>query len=277
MPQVSSHRSSIAGSDLMIRDAQSSDITLVTDLWQQLCSKGSDVTATTAIRDPERFAERVRGYLASGSSRVLVAELDRAVVGFAVLTWQDLGPFFDSPVVTVGGLYVQPEHEHKGIGRAFLMASLGEAERRGFGHVIATMFPGDRTTHRFFAKLGFTPYSSRRVVATSVLRAGLAGDEQKARIGAILSGRRALRRLANEAAMADQESASHSFGGAVLGDVQTVITEASSTGQPAHDVLNVTATGPSIATLPNTASDIRTKVRLPRPTTRRRRQVVAGT
>jgi len=74
------------------------------------------------------------------------------------------------------------------VGEAAALAESGHVE-----HVVVSVFPGAREDHRFYARLGFAPMATRRVVATSVLRRKLNGQPGSTRLEGMLARRRVLR------------------------------------------------------------------------------------
>jgi hypothetical protein len=92
------------------------------------------------------------------------------------------------------------------------------AERHGAEQVVSNAPPSARETHRFLARLGFTPLVVRRVAPTALLRRRLAGESRRSALEDLLSRRRSLRARAGrsqalaagaqaaEAALAEREA-----------------------------------------------------------------------
>lgn len=84
-------------------------------------------------------------------ARLLVADLDGAVAGFAAL-----GPSADS--ATVGQLYainVDPRQQGRGLGRALLGAAREAMAEVGFVEAILWVLPGNRRARRFYERAGW--------------------------------------------------------------------------------------------------------------------------
>jgi hypothetical protein len=99
----------------------------------------------------------------------------------------------------------------RGVGRALMGAAASFAEEIGAEQVTVSVSPMSREANRFYAQLGLTPLSVRRVAPAAALRRRIATFEHASDHGAALraSGTRtgmraALRRIAVASAIADQ-------------------------------------------------------------------------
>ena len=98
-----------------------------------------------ALTDPRRITEAsYLSYVAAGSAWVAV--IDRDIAGFAALDCVD---------ASVWALFVAPDHEAGGIGRALLDTMLDEAARRGMDDLWLVTARGTRA-ERFYARAGWT-------------------------------------------------------------------------------------------------------------------------
>jgi hypothetical protein len=95
--------------------------------------------------------------------------------------------------VHVEHLFVVPPVRRHGVARALLHGVASVAERHGADQVVSNAPPSARETHRFLARLGFTPLVVRRVAPTSLLRRRLAGESRRSALEDLLSRRRSLR------------------------------------------------------------------------------------
>jgi GNAT superfamily N-acetyltransferase len=91
--------------------------------------------------------QRHRELIAQGTSWV-VADGDGRLVAF-------LSAELAADALHVWGLYVHPDRQGLGIGRALLDAAVGEATRRGVAAVTLTTFRDLHWNERFYRKLGF--------------------------------------------------------------------------------------------------------------------------
>ena len=160
---------------VVVRDAVPDDVPALADLWgllRNLSNRGDIVPAPTI----DGVLERLTTVAADDRARILIAELNESIAGFAVLTIDPLGPLYDCPTVQLSYLLVRPQLRRRGVGRAILTAATAYAEQVGADHIVVNVFPAMRDANRYFARLGFSPMSVRRVAAVSTLRRRLALD-----------------------------------------------------------------------------------------------------
>lgn len=114
----------------------------------------ADIPAMHAIRlavqenrlsDPQRIGEdSYRPHVANGGA--WLAEVDGRPVGFAIL---------DAAMQNVWALFVHPQAERAGIGRALEARMLAWAQQRGLDRLWLATSPGTRAEH-FYAASGWT-------------------------------------------------------------------------------------------------------------------------
>ncbi|MGL5866140.1 MAG: GNAT family N-acetyltransferase [Dermatophilaceae bacterium] len=102
-----------------------------------------------------------------------LARLDHEPVGYVITSDN---PFGLGPVaeVAVEQLWVRPDLRRHGVAKALLGAVLAAAERAGCEMIASNVPTSNRELNRFFARLGFTAMTVRRVVSTTALRRRLA-------------------------------------------------------------------------------------------------------
>jgi phosphinothricin acetyltransferase len=120
---------------ISIRAAQAADIAAITRIYTHAVLHG---TASFEIEPPDEseMARRQRT-LIEGGHPYLVAEADAAVLGYAYA-----GPYRARPAYrwsVEDSVYVAPEAQRRGIGRALLARLIAEAEQRGFRQMIAVI------------------------------------------------------------------------------------------------------------------------------------------
>ena len=118
-----------------IRAAQSNDIAAITRIYAHAVLHG---TASFELEPPgeTEMARRQRA-LIDGGHPYLVAEADGAVLGYAYA-----GPYRARPAYrwsVEDSVYIAPEGQRRGIGRALLEGLIAEAEQRGFRQMIAVI------------------------------------------------------------------------------------------------------------------------------------------
>jgi ribosomal protein S18 acetylase RimI-like enzyme len=136
--------------DLRVRDARSRDARAVSRLLQQLGYPSS----------PEAVTRRVRLLRSSRADRIVVAELDREVVGLAVLH-TSLSVEHDEPAAKVSAIVVDEQHRRRGIGEALISELEAEARRRGCCLIFLTTAGRRKDAHAFYRRIGFEETGKR--------------------------------------------------------------------------------------------------------------------
>jgi GNAT superfamily N-acetyltransferase len=117
--------------------------------------------------------------LASPDHRVVLAVLpgtgshDEVPVGLAILGIDPLSVVLGVPQVTVDNLVVHREHRRGGVGASLLAAAATYAGEVGAAHVVAAVGGHEAERQRFFARMGFAPLTTRRIVAVDALARSL--------------------------------------------------------------------------------------------------------
>jgi GNAT superfamily N-acetyltransferase len=96
------------------------------------------------------------------------------VVGLAILGLDPLSVVLGVAQVTVDNLVVHREHRRRGAGAALLGAAVGFAADAGADHVVAAVGGHEAERQRFFARMGFAPLTTRRIVPRETLARALA-------------------------------------------------------------------------------------------------------
>jgi GNAT superfamily N-acetyltransferase len=94
-------------------------------------------------------------------------------VGLAILGTDPLSVLLGIPQVTVDNLVVHREHRRRGVGAALLTAAAAYARETGADHVVAAVGGHEAERQRFFARMGFAPLTTRRIVALDSLTRSL--------------------------------------------------------------------------------------------------------
>jgi L-amino acid N-acyltransferase YncA len=127
-------------SKLVIRAAAAADISAITEIYAHAVRYG---TATFEIDPPEEteMADRFRA-LADGGFPYLVAELDGLVRGYAYAGLYRTRVAYRHTLED--SIYLAPEFQGRGIGRALLDRLLAEAAGRGFRQMVAVIGDSDQ-------------------------------------------------------------------------------------------------------------------------------------
>jgi len=127
-----------------IRDARAEDAGAIARLLDQLGYPSST----------EAAARRVRELTSSEADRLLVAEVDGEVVGFAGVH-VSLAVEYDQPAAKLSAIAVDEAHRRRGVGEALVKAAVQEARARGCGLIFLTTAERRADAHAFYAALGF--------------------------------------------------------------------------------------------------------------------------
>jgi GNAT superfamily N-acetyltransferase len=95
-------------------------------------------------------------------------------VGLAVLGLDPLSLVLGNPQVTVDTFVVHREHRRRGAGVLLLAAAAAYAEESGAAYVVAAVGGHEAERQRFFARMGFAPLTTRRIVTLDSLTRSLA-------------------------------------------------------------------------------------------------------
>ena len=185
---------------ILVREATPGDLPAISRLWEDI---------KKAAGRADRFApmpniNRVRDFICQSphdpDQRALVATMDDHVaVGFCIVTRQPFAPVYDGSSVHVHYLHVAESGRRRGIGRALVAAAATFAEEVAADYVVTSVYPHLRDSNRFFARLGFAPVTTRRVVALPALRRRLALESRlessASSVDELLARRRSIRRV----------------------------------------------------------------------------------
>jgi N-acetylglutamate synthase-like GNAT family acetyltransferase len=192
----------VSRAPVLVRDAVSSDASVLCLLWQELLvAPGPDISGGSA---EQAVVTSIARATQDPSSRILVAETDGDVVGCAYLRTGHVSPVHEESVVHVSHLQVLPDAV-AGVDRALVEAALSWAEHRGVDTVVAATSATDRDANRFFARLGLAQVAVLRGASVCALRARLPHDPAaparaaargQRSVGQVVAARRSQRRAA---------------------------------------------------------------------------------
>ena len=97
--------------------------------------------------------------------------------------------------MSVEQLFVTKEARKKGVARALMATVATFADRHGADQIACNVPSSVRDANRFFARLGFTPHTVRRVTLTAALQRRLVGESAESRfaLDQVLARRRVAR------------------------------------------------------------------------------------
>ncbi|MGB8382836.1 MAG: GNAT family N-acetyltransferase [Dermatophilaceae bacterium] len=128
-----------------------------------------------------------------------VAVSEGRPVGYVVLTDRAVSPFTETGCLAIDQLYVAKEARRLGVGTQLLAAVAAHAERTGSEQVASNVPAGGRDANRFFARLGFSPITVRRITSTAQLHRRLTHEPLSTRaLDQMLARRRSARLRASQ-------------------------------------------------------------------------------
>ena len=162
------------------RAATQDDLPILLTLADELRQVGGRaeraINPLSTVDIPQRLAD----VLADPFCRIVMACIDDAPVGMAVLQVTQPDPLSDNKVVQIAHLVVQRAKRHRGVGHALVSAAADFAADQRIDHVAAGVYPSLRDAHRFYARLSFAPVAVRRIAPVPVLRRRLTQDRATA-------------------------------------------------------------------------------------------------
>jgi GNAT superfamily N-acetyltransferase len=168
-------------SRVVTRTARASDLPAVLALVRQ---HRADAHAEDVLTGHARLNAAATGFrrlLDDPGHRVVLAVLPggeapggELAVGLAVLGLDPLSLVLGNPQVTVDTFVVHREHRRRGTGARLLAAAAGYAQENGAAHVVAAVGGHEAERQRFFARMGFAPLATRRIVPLDSLVRSLA-------------------------------------------------------------------------------------------------------
>jgi GNAT superfamily N-acetyltransferase len=169
---------------VVTRPARPDDLPAVLTLVRQHRSDAHAQEVLTGQTPGAATAAGFRRLLAAADHRVVLAVLPgplassgsgdgETAVGLAILGTDPLSVLLGTPQVTVDNLVVHREHRRRGVGAALLAAAAAYARETGAAHVVAAVGGHEAERQRFFARMGFAPLTTRRIVALESLTRSL--------------------------------------------------------------------------------------------------------
>jgi 8-oxo-dGTP diphosphatase len=129
--------------DVVIRAAEVDDEDRVLELMTFTCDHPEH-----NCPDREAASRRFRESL---TTHILVADLNREVVGFLVLAFYTA---LSGPRAVIDTVAVDPAHRRQGIGGALVEAAVREAHRRDVTHLLVDTSRGDTSAREFYSACG---------------------------------------------------------------------------------------------------------------------------
>ncbi len=178
----------------VVRPARSSDLEAVATLWGELRDSGARWGPYAPPSTLAGLGERLSAIADSPDHELVVVESDGEPVGLAVLSVLPMNPLTDERTMQISFMHVRDDRRRRGVGRALVAAAAQRAQESRLDYVTVSVLPNARESNRFFARLGFSPFSVRRAVPLATLQRKLGAEPHARRT--LLVSRRARSRAA---------------------------------------------------------------------------------
>jgi GNAT superfamily N-acetyltransferase len=162
-----------------VREAVPADLPALVELWGQLREEGLRRRANGSDT-AEQAAARIELALADEDSRIVVAVYEDEVIGMAQLIRTRATLLNDGTSIELTAMHVADGHRRRGAGKALVTAAVSYAEELAVDSIVVSVFPQHRDANRFYARIGFAPFVTRRVASVASLRRRLGSPEGRA-------------------------------------------------------------------------------------------------
>jgi GNAT superfamily N-acetyltransferase len=181
----------VSRSPVVVRPVDDDTLASFTELWvASRVERGTSVDVAARAAAQGRLASALR----RPEVRAYLATTDQAPVGFAVMSHAPISCLSESPCVAIDQIYVAPSARRHGVARHLLAAVTSYAEKVGSEQIVSHVPAQLRDANRFFARLGFSSASVRRITSTALLRRRLSsGDMPRYSLEQVLIRRRSQR------------------------------------------------------------------------------------
>jgi GNAT superfamily N-acetyltransferase len=181
----------VSRSPVVVRRVDEGSLQAFTELWVAARVERGVVPEVAARAASE---DRLGSALRRPEVRAYLAEADHRPVGFAVTSHAPISCLSETPYVVIDQIYVVPGARNHGVAHHLLAAVTAYAEQVGSEQIVSHVPAQLRDVNRFFARLGFSSASVRRITSTALLHRRLSsGDLARYSLDQVLLRRRSQR------------------------------------------------------------------------------------
>jgi GNAT superfamily N-acetyltransferase len=145
---------------LTVRRAEPGDADRVAEFAMKLVEQhvAYDEARFARLATLEGMASFYGGQLGIENAAVIVAEIDKSVVGFAYVTYDERN-YVDLAVsaASLHDVYVDESARHSGAGKALIAAAIDFARQHGASKLMLNVAVKNVEANEFFGKCGFRP------------------------------------------------------------------------------------------------------------------------
>lgn len=151
--------------DLRIRKARQCDTEDIVELWKEFMDfhKQHDAHFSRSRKGHLQFKDFVSKKISARSALVLVAQMDRRVVGYVIASIDAYPPVFvDKRYGAIYDLMVDAGFRHRGIGRRLFSETRKWFRKKGIKRMELSVAVSNRLAVRFWNRVGFKTYMERK-------------------------------------------------------------------------------------------------------------------
>jgi GNAT superfamily N-acetyltransferase len=147
--------------EVTIRKAVAEDVSSIVELWKELMDfhKERDRIFSRSATGHEAIADFVTGHISGETSCVLVAEVDKNLVGYCLAFIKKYPPVLEMlEYGLVEDLGVTKRYQRRRIGERLLKEVQNWFSEKGVHRIEARVAKCNKSATEFWAKMGFSPY-----------------------------------------------------------------------------------------------------------------------
>jgi ribosomal protein S18 acetylase RimI-like enzyme len=147
--------------EIIIRRADAKDVPSIVELWKELMDfhKERDRFFSRSATGHKAFADFITGHILSDTSCVLVAEVNKGIIGYCFAVISKYPPVLEiQEYGLVQDLGVTEKYQRRGIGKRLLKETQSWFFEKGVHRIEARVAKSNKLATDFWAKMGFTPY-----------------------------------------------------------------------------------------------------------------------
>jgi GNAT superfamily N-acetyltransferase len=161
---------------VLTRPATQDDLPILLALWDELRQAGGRAERALNPISSGDVQTRLVELLNDPRGRVVLACCNDLPAGMAIMRIARPDPLSENELVYIPHLVVSRACRHQGVGHALVAAATEYATALHVDHVAVGVYPTQRETNRFYARLGFAPAAVHRIAPVSALRRQLGRD-----------------------------------------------------------------------------------------------------
>ncbi len=148
--------------EVVVRKATAKDISSIVELWKELMdfNKQHDEHWSRFESGHENFAYFLNSHVADDTFCILVAEMDKDIIGYCLSEIRKCEPqFFETQEYGhISNLAVTENYRSKGIGTKLFRETVIWFSQQGIHRIETCVSTSNDLSKEYWARMGFTPY-----------------------------------------------------------------------------------------------------------------------